>query len=174
MAISKIHAQKIFEDILNNMVGSGLFEIPTDKIKSELAFNKRTSALGCCKYTKRNGEFVSYEISLSEYAMKDETCIRNTLAHEIIHTMPRCQNHGATFKVNAILCKRIGYDVSTRASIEESEACGILDAQKIKAKYEIKCPNCDKRWYRSRMCSLVKNPGRYICGDCRSPLTRVC
>ena len=177
--VTKREAQKIFEEVFDRMVDSGLFEIPVNSIDRELHFNKRTTALGLCKHRWISGKFF-HVIELSEYAMEDRGSIKNTLAHEMIHTMPGCQNHKATFKRNAILCKQLGYDVTTRATHAEAKASGITDAYKAKrkridasSKYAIACPECGMTWRYKTLCKAVKNPGVYRCCKCKRTLIRV-
>ena len=178
-SISKREAQKLFEEVFNNMVSSGLFEIPVNNIDRKLHFNKRTTALGLCKHRWISGKYC-HIIELSEYAMEDRDSVKNTLAHEMIHTMPRCQNHKWNFKRNASLCRQLGYDVTTRATRAEAKASGITDAYHAKrnridndSKYAIACPECGAKWKYKTLCKAVKNPGMYRCCKCKRNLVRV-
>ena len=178
-SISKREAQKLFEEVFDNMVSSGLFEIPVNNIDRKLHFNKRTTALGLCKHRWISGKYC-HIIELSEYAMEDRDSVKNTLAHEMIHTMPGCQNHKWNFKRNASLCRQLGYDVTTRATRAEAKASGITDAYlekrkrvDVSSRYAIACPECGATWKYKTLCKAVKNPGMYRCCKCKRNLVRV-
>ena len=178
-SISKREAQKLFEEVFDNMVSSGLFEIPVNNIDRKLHFNKRTTALGLCKHRWISGKYC-HIIELSEYAMEERKKKKNTLAHEMIHTMPGCQNHKWNFKRNASLCKQLGYDVTTRATRAEAKASGITDAYlekrkrvDVSSRYAIACPECGATWKYKTLCKAVKNPGMYRCCKCKRNLVRV-
>lgn len=155
-------AQILFLETMNTMLKEN-FDIPKAKINSQLQFNARTTALGLCK---KHGDM--YSIYLSKHILDgDKNIIRDTLAHELIHTIDGCMNHKTKFKEN---CKKanslFGWGVTTKANKEEGINSGITQARAKAAKYVIICPKCKATWYRQRACNLSKYPWRYLCKKC--------
>lgn len=60
------------------------------------------------------GRYNFHRIEISPWVMKlDESIIKNTIMHEIIHCMPYCNNHGDMFKKYAgYINEKLGYDIS--------------------------------------------------------------
>lgn len=58
--------------------------------------------------------FRKHHIEISPWVMElEESIIKNTIMHEIIHCMPYCNNHGAEFKKYAkYINENLGYDIS--------------------------------------------------------------
>lgn len=164
--MTKREAQKIFEEVIA-LYEACMPDFKKDRISPILNFNKRTSALGTCRTTKIYGVITGCKIYLSEYAMKDAECVRNTLAHEIAHTFDGCQNHGQNFKaVGKRLEKHTGIVINTCATDEEAVVSGIQEATQLHAKYTLKCANCGKEWYYQRTCRVVKNYRNCNCPCC--------
>lgn len=86
--------------------------------------------------------------------------------HELIHTIPKCMNHGKLFKENMYKVNyATDYNVSTREDkIDMSE-------EKFKtARFIFECKDCNTRYSYQRACSTVtgikRNPEDYRCGCC--------
>jgi len=90
MNVSKQEINKIFEEIAKQMIDIGI-PIMQEKINPIVQYNKRTSSFGLCK---RNNKIGAYTVYLSEFALQDKEEIKETLAHELIHTLDGCMNHG--------------------------------------------------------------------------------
>ena len=62
------------------------------------------------KYLK----YKKHIIEISPWVMGlDDSIIKNTIMHEIIHCMPNCNNHGRAFKQYAkYINQNLGYDIS--------------------------------------------------------------
>ncbi|QIB67914.1 SprT family zinc-dependent metalloprotease [Aminipila butyrica] len=152
-------------------------EIPvSNKIKDKITINRRAkSRFGCCKKITK-GRQESFEIELS-YRLLDcgEKAIKQTLAHEVLHTCPNCDNHGALWKkYAACMNKNYGYhikrtDTAENLGIQEDPQ---LKRPPLKETYILLCKNCGSRISRSRMSSVVKHPSRYRC-RCGGKLERV-
>ena len=96
------------------------------------------------------------------------------MIHELIHTIPRCWNHGAVFKKIANLVNRYypEFDVQTGT---EGSAFGI--AEEVRPyKYIVRCENCgsESKYYRKPKIwqYLNKKNSPYTCCKCgRSKFT---
>lgn len=80
-------------------------------------FMKKIKPLGCC-HNKGHRHFV-IEFSLAELEMPKEMQ-DSTIVHEILHTFPKCFNHGTYFHSGAsAIKKKYGVEVETYATNEE-------------------------------------------------------
>lgn len=145
-------------------------------IKEEIIINRRArSRFGCCKKI-RKGSQEFFEIELSCRLMDcQEQAIKQTLAHEVLHTCPDCHNHGAPWKTYAKrMNETYGYQIKRT---DTAEHLGIPEeAQRkrtpLKEKYILVCKNCGSRIARTRMSNVIKYPGRYRC-KCGGKLERI-
>ena len=153
-----MNAQDIYINLIKEFIVHGI-PIPYKSIAPDLRYMKSTSALGKCQ--KKNGIYIIY---LSRYAMKNEEQIRSTLAHELIHTIKGCLNHGQIFQYyGQLVYQRIGIKVESKATKETADLSGIMEAKMQKAKYIIRCTRCGTSIYRQKKSGLVLHPERYRC-----------
>jgi predicted SprT family Zn-dependent metalloprotease len=112
---------------------------------------------GQCK--KRNGKYL---IEISQYLTQaEDKYIKETLAHEILHTCPDCMNHGREWKYYV---SRMNYNYGYNISRTNSCAnMGIVNPRIENAKYIITCKTCGKKIYKQREAKVVKNIDRYHC-----------
>ena len=102
--------------------------------------------------------------------MLDESIIKNTIIHEIIHCLPYCNNHKDEFKKYAnCINEKLGYDISRVGNKEQDyEKSNIEYEENVNFKYKIICEKCKQTFYRQR---LMKNLTRkYRCGICGGKL----
>lgn len=159
-------AQNIFEEMIRQFTLAGI-PLPLGKIDTRLHFSRSSTRLGSCR--KERG---MYKISLSVYILEDKEAVQSTIAHELVHTCRGCMNHGSSFqRTGRMVETKLGIPVSSKASREESERSGIKDAYIKKARYRIRCRNCDAVLYRQKKSALVLNPDRYRCGKCGGRLS---
>lgn len=131
----------------------------------ELKINTRSKKrYGCCKKISKE----KFLIEVSEWVMDlNEDIIKNTIIHEIIHCIPRCNNHGEYFKKYAeLINENLGYNVTRTGNREKDFIKSNLEfiEKPVKYKYEVVCDNCNQRFFRQR---IVKNFTRkYRCGKC--------
>ena len=90
--------------------------------------------------------------------------LEECMIHELIHTIPRCMNHGYYFKSIArkINLKYPKYKIETQT---EGSRYGLPEIE-VKHNYEITCINCGNISYRNR--NLRKPITNYICAKCGS------
>ncbi len=110
-----------------------------------------------------------FQIEISSVLLderNDETGLKNTIIHEILHTCKGCQNHQEKWKrvaqkVNAAY----GYNIKRTSSTLEK---GVLEETMppISANYVIECECCGYTYTREKKSKLITNMERYRCGVC--------
>lgn len=156
-------------------------------IESFTVNTRAKSRFGQCRY--ENGK---YSININSDLL-DEDCpvmsLRETIFHEIIHTLPKCMNHGAEFqkyaeKINSVYKTNITRASSTKEKYGEVYAKKVAERIKAEGKkrkkspkkmYELYCPNCDRlvaSGVYARQPKWYVNPNRYSCANCRCKLTK--
>lgn len=118
--------------------------------------NRRAvSRFGCCIRRGRQ-----YTIQLSACLLQaEERACRQTLAHEVLHTCPGCQNHGALWKEYAARMNRAwGYAIARTGSCPD---LGVPEQKPVR--HLVECSSCGAQFRRARASSLVKHPERYRC-----------
>lgn len=115
---------------------------------------------GVCR--KNNNGFV---VEISDFVFQyPENEIKDTIAHEIIHTCYGCFNHGKRFKFYCDKLNAIGYNVATTYKGEN------YHNEEIFAKYKIVCEKCGIVTYRMKITKVIKNISRYKCSKCGGKL----
>lgn len=135
-----------------------------ENIKSDVGQCRTTTAYAYCRYTPRQP--IQFEIRISKYAMGiDEVAMRNTICHELIHTLPDCQDHGYLFQHYAnVMNKTYGYSVQTKGCIDSNGKQARMG--KPQFKYKVVCTKCGASASYYRASKVVYNPERFRCGRC--------
>ena len=109
-------------------------KIPYSEDITEIKVNSRaTKFFGICRI--RDNKF-SIEL-VKRMLETDDKSIKNVIAHELIHTVKDCFNHGSVFMRYANMMNRAyGYNIKTGSTSEE------YGLDMVKAKYIIKCQTC--------------------------------
>ncbi len=153
----------------------------------DIAISKRNNKrYGCCKQEEpdrryktitkvgrrrvvRFEKFGKHHIEVSKWVLElDDSIIKNTIMHELIHCIPYCNNHGAEFKQYANLVNaNYGYDISRLGNKKSDYEKSNIEFNEVeKYNYKIICKGCNQEFYRQR---LNKNFGRkYRCAKCGS------
>lgn len=129
----------------------------SDKIQPEVLVNTRAKRrLGCCFF--KNGV---YTIEVAGSLMDSPEKLRETLAHELLHTCPGCRNHGERWKAYASLVnEKLGFSIQ-RLAPPTDESTDRLRHDTVK--YVLECQSCGAKIYRARMSKAVKHPLLYRC-----------
>lgn len=140
--------------------------------------NNATTFLG--KIRKTGNSFIStggcFEIIVNKVYtdMVDIDDVRNTLLHELIHSLPYCMNHGPDWKRQAAKARVRGYTI-TRVSGKNAYTEMYNKKRKEKkqnAKYTVYCDKCGEQWNYQRTCKVIKsvarNETRYSCPKCNN------
>lgn len=145
-----------------------LKSIKVDVLKNrniEIKINTRSKKrYGCCKKLSKD----NFIIEISEWVMDlNEDIIKNTIIHELIHCLPRCNNHGENFKEYAkSINDNLGYNITRVGNKEKDFNKSNLEykEKEIKYNYKIICENCNYSFFRQR---VRKNfTKKYRCGKC--------
>ncbi|MBC5731218.1 SprT-like domain-containing protein [Pseudoflavonifractor hominis] len=102
----------------------------------------------------------AYHIELTHRLLDaPERAIRQTLAHELLHTCPGCQNHGPLWQRYAgQMNAAYGYSI-TRTALPSS--LGLADEKLVR--HLVVCLSCGREFPRSRASRLTQHPERYRC-----------
>lgn len=123
----------------------------------------------------RNHKVIKYavynihHIEISPWVMElEESIIKNTIIHEIIHSFPYCNNHGREFKkYSKYINQKLGYNISTVGNKKEDyEKSNIEYKEDKKYNYKIQCEGCGQTIYRQRYNKEFTK--KYRCGKCGS------
>ena len=129
------------DDLLAEVKQEIKHDVPYRHDSVHVYLNNRKSALGVCKNTI-NG----YIIEVSKYLLKcNRELIKNVIAHELIHTVKGCFNHGYMFRAYARSLNRLGYNVEVKNNDKQF-------GQNIQYKYKLTCLKCGVVFYRHRLC----------------------
>lgn len=112
---------------------------------------------GCCK---KKGNEMHIEISsfVLSYPVQE---LRNTIAHEMIHTCYNCFNHGKTFKKYAEKLNSLGYNVTTTYKGE------LKTPAEKHPNYLLICQGCGEKIYRTKKSRIILYPEQYRCKKCK-------
>lgn len=164
-------------NIINNLLQEIITEakninIPIGNIDPIVRINARAKTrLGQCS---RRAD--KYFIQISSFIIKeDQKALRETLAHEILHTAPDCMNHGNIWKRYAnMMNRKYGYEISRTKNIASLENMGIVKpVTNHLTDYTIKCQGCGQVIHRHRKSKLITHTHLYRCGKCKGKLILV-
>lgn len=139
--------------------------------------NNKTSFLG--RIHKISDNYFSgghYEIEINKVYtnMVEIDDIKNTLLHELIHSLPLCMNHGKHWKIQAAKASVRGYDiqrVSTRNAYTDMYNKQRRE-KKQNAKYTVYCEHCGRTWNYVKMCKIIRSvmngSTNYFCPTCQN------
>lgn len=182
---------KLYHECLYELKKIGIdFEDNQDIGKIDIAIAKRkTKRYGCCrqenpdlkyKVVEKRGykknikyeKFHTHHIEVSKWVMQlDDSIIKNTIFHEMIHCIPFCNNHGEQFKKYAsYINEKLGYDIKRVGNPKEDYEKSHIPyrEEEQKYKYKIQCKKCGQEIYRQRF--NAKRIKRYRCGKCGGEL----
>ncbi len=120
------------------------------------------------KYIKY-GKFNIYHIKINKWTMslKDEI-IKNTIMHELVHSLPYANNHGMQFKRYAsYINEKLGYNISRLGDKKKDFLDSNLeynDDKKEDYRYIITCQKCNTIYKRKRITKDFLK--KYRCSKC--------
>ena len=161
--MEKTHLDNLLEEVCAELRGIG---IPiSEKLSPSVLINTRAKRrLGCCFF--KDGRYI---IEISRSILDKPELLRQTLAHELLHTCYGCNNHGSRWKSYAArLNETFGYSIE-RTSKPEGDLTRLRTEQ---IRYILECSSCGVKIYRSRLSKAVKAPWRYRC-RCGGKLKRI-
>lgn len=139
--------------------------------------NRFSRTWGCCKRIVINYDYCKpvygFDIEISSKLLRDTTSLeglKNTIIHELLHTVKGCFNHGTEWKYYAdIMNRKYNYNIKRVTSNAEKDFVLSNDDYK----YIVKCPKCGKEWGFHRICNVAKYPSIYLCKKCNENLIRI-
>lgn len=160
--------ENLLKDVLSDFDALG---IEYGKIIDIKVNTRAKSRWGQCQ-KKADG----YHINISSELLADDLAdfgAKDTIAHEVCHTIKGCMNHGATWKQYAQLLAVFGYNVKRTNSAADK---GIDTAKHVAAKkykYVITCGKCGCQSFYSKKTKAVdiimnNHHHTYTCGKCHS------
>ncbi len=157
---------KLLKAVIQQAAAAG---IPvSNKIDPHIRVNTRAKTrFGMC--IKRQEGFL-IELSAILLDAPEIACCQ-TIAHELIHTCPKCGNHGTVFKKYAdIMNRKYGYNIKRTNSAEEM---GVVNEPRERAvNYIVECQKCGAQIKRMKLSAVISNPSRYTC-VCGGKLKRI-
>lgn len=158
----------LVEIILNEFKTLG-FNVTTTPSNYTLELNNRAlKRLGRCE-TKSGNRYV---IQINEFHNKlsPETSVMDTLIHELLHSLPKCMNHGEIWKRYANKYNSVyGTTISRTSPLDGNYKIFKEEMEKKKGntqhknhsvysdgKHKVTCSKCNKSWYYERAGKIVK------------------
>ena len=164
---------KIFNTVSKELIKIGV-PIPVKDIKKVGELKTRSKRVRGVTYTFKRITYNNINIDKTNYIginkklIEDNFEIEKTMVHELIHTIPGCNNHGPNFKRYAGLINRHypEYNVSTYYTPDSDETENIANIKK--PKYVVTCENCGVKTYFYRKCKTLDILSRCTCKKCKN------
>lgn len=161
--------KKIYAEVIDDLES---LDIPYGTVTKVFVNTRAKSRWGRCSRTRGYNGTYTYTIQVSDRLLQDDLddmALKDTLAHELIHTVKGCMNHGPEWKKWGDKLSVYGYNIKRCTSSEEK---GISREEIItQYKYEVICNGCDKRFYYNRktnaLKSIMSNRGTCYCPRCK-------
>ena len=155
--------EKLYKKCIEELKSINIDVLKNREIETKI--NTRSKKrYGCCKKISKD----RFQIEVSEWVMDlNEDIIKNTIMHELIHCMPRCNNHGEYFKNYAsVINEKLGYNISRTGNKERDFSISNLEftEKPINFNYKIVCENCNQTFLRQRVRKYFTR--KYRCGKC--------
>ena len=182
--------EKLYQQCIDELNSIGI-NLSDEKMigKIDISISKRANKrYGCCKQEKpdknykmiqRKGYYkiIKYEkfdihhIEISKWVMQlNDEIIKDTIAHELIHCIPFCNNHGKKFKKYAsYINQKLYYHITVKWNKKQDyQKSNLIYQEDNNYKYKIICQNCKQEIYRKRFnTNLIK---KYRCAKCGGKL----
>lgn len=158
---------KLYEEVKQELE---VIDIPINKVDSIKVNNRMSRAWGICKRTRntRTGSISGYRIEISERLLNEsipDKSIKNTICHELIHTIDGCFNHGDEWKswgrfISDCYVQYKGVDNRRTSSADK----GFTEEVVLNtSKYAFKCKSCGYILSKNRVSDFIRNYKLYGC-----------
>ena len=161
----------IFDDVfIQFWENSDELGFDKDKVSKVLGWLNKNNRKTLGRCTRGNGRYsIELNPNILKFTEDGEKIIRETLAHELCHTLPGCFNHGKEFHNKADkIYKLMGYHIDTKADTDSSQYFMKYLPQ---TNYMLICDECGNQTPISKMSDPVKNPSNYSCKKCNGDLS---
>lgn len=155
----------IFSECKDQLANIGYNEVLNNQY--QLLFNSKLKhTLGNCRRVSAENYIITIN---SIYSDLNPEGAKETVMHELIHSINGCMDHKEKWK--AIACKvnwKYGYQIQriTDAGNEYRE-------QVYNKTYILKCSGCGQEIYREKFTKTIQHPELYKCGCCGNSFTRI-
>lgn len=150
-----------------------LIGIEYGKIKNWEVNTRAKSRWGLCTHHPDGTHSISISSRLLEDGIADNGA-KNTIIHELLHTVKGTKGHGAEWKRLAeIVNNAYGYNIKRCSSSAEKGVEPITDKMPQIVKHRFVCKDCGKVYDRMRESNFTKNWENYRCGHCNGKFKKV-
>jgi len=130
------------------------------------------SRWGLCKTLSKG----TFEISISAMLLSDdidEQKAKNTIVHELLHTVSGCRGHKEKWKALAeyVNARMPQYTIKRVASMQENGV--VPQRNEPRYKYILRCTKCGIEIKRQKQSKVITDYKHYRCGKCGGNLERV-
>ena len=141
--------------------------IPIRKVRSWTVSTRGKNMWGQCKAAGKG----IFDIRISQLLLQDgvdDQAAKNTIAHELLHTVEGCMNHGQRWhRLAAFINSQLPqYNIRSRTPAEEK---GI----QIEYRYLFRCTDCGNQIGRHKKSRFVEHYDKYICSKCGGKFKRI-
>ena len=113
--MDKIQLAKTFEECFNFLIDNN-FPLPVENISTKIHLLHNGKYFGLCYHKFVDGK-LNHIIGLNSnfVLFGTDKAIINTIYHELLHTLPNCQNHGKVWKMYANQVNKLtGLNIKTK------------------------------------------------------------
>ncbi len=154
-----------FKMCKDQLAAIGFSQVYTNNYRLE--FNSRAkNRLGRCRKLPDGGFLISLN---SVYANLNPEKAKETIMHELIHSIDGCFDHKNKWQnIVSLVNRKYGYTISRCV-----DAGNDYREQAYERNYKVKCLGCGHETSRERISKLIKHPEAYKCGICGGKLERI-
>lgn len=145
--------------------------IPWGRVRNWTVNTRAKARWGLCTKVSRGVFDIQVVSSLLEDSLDDQP-VKDTIVHELLHTVPGCFKHTGKWRQYADLINKLipHYSIKTHTSYEEK---GIKDNRAAPTyRYVLKCEGCGRELRRQKKSAVVEYPEHYRC-KCGGKLKRI-
>lgn len=136
--------------------------IPWGKVRNWSVNTKAKTRWGLCMKVSRGVFDIQIAASLLEDAIDDQAA-KDTVVHELLHTVPGCFKHTGKWKQYAELINKLipHYSIKSCSSYADK---GVEDLRGAPAyRYILKCEQCGREVRRQKKSAVIVHPEYYCC-----------
>lgn len=145
--------------------------IPWGKVRNWSVNTRAKARWGLCTKVGRGVFDIQIAASLLDDTIDDQAA-KDTIAHELLHTVPGCFKHTGKWKQYAELINKLmpHYSIKTRTSYADK---GVEDLRSAPTyRYILKCEQCGREVRRQKKSAVIEHPENYRC-KCGGKLKRI-
>ena len=155
--LNKLYIE-VLEDVMNAGINPGNI--------TDVLVDRRSKRRGGCCIRYGSGR---YTIKIAAFVLEDrvaEQVTKDIIAHEIIHSVKGCMNHGEPWKEQAAVLMAYKPEYKITRTYNAADVGRSVEEEIEKARYVYKCRKCGAIVWRNRESKFTRNPERYSCGNC--------